>query len=256
VRVARVGNLAQALETLKARGLWVVGFDASGTERWDAVDLRRPVALVLGGEGRGMRRLVRERCDHLVSLPMFGHVASLNVSVAAGIALYEAVRQRGAVPSHVKPIPLRPGAGPYVVTHGDRPDHWHRPPAEPAPAHDDGDEGPNVLLHDEEDEAWWGTPSPARREDAGGPPRDRGPRRRPRPAPGVPGSPAEPAPERGRRRRRRRKGRAGGGPPGETADRAVAVGETPAHPPAADPGGAAEPGRPNRRRRFRRRRRR
>ena len=110
VQVARVGNLVQALEALKARGVWVVGFDAAGTERWDAVDLGRPVALVLGGEGRGIRRLVREHCDHLVSLPLFGHVGSLNVSVAAGIALYEVVRQRGAVPSDVRPIPARPAA--------------------------------------------------------------------------------------------------------------------------------------------------
>ncbi len=107
VRVARVGNLAQALEQLKQRGVWVIGFDAAGTERWDAVDLARPVALVLGGEGRGMRRLVREHCDHLVSIPHFGHVDSLNVSVAAGVALYEAVRQRKAVPSGVRPIPQR-----------------------------------------------------------------------------------------------------------------------------------------------------
>ena len=107
VQVARIGNVSQAIDELKARGVWVVGFDASGTERWDAVDYRRPIALVLGGEGRGIRRLVRERCDHLVSLPLFGHVGSLNVSVAAGIALYEVVRQRGVVPSHVRPIPLR-----------------------------------------------------------------------------------------------------------------------------------------------------
>lgn len=107
VRVARVGNVTQAIETLKARGLWIVGFDAAGTERWDSVDYKRPLGLVLGGEGKGIRRLVREHCDHLVSLPMFGHVGSLNVSVAAGIALYEVIRQRGAVPSLVRPIPLR-----------------------------------------------------------------------------------------------------------------------------------------------------
>jgi 23S rRNA (guanosine2251-2'-O)-methyltransferase len=118
VHVASIGNVVQAIEALKARGLWVVGFDASGTERWDAVDYRRPIALVLGGEGRGIRRLVREHCDHLVSIPLFGHVNSLNVSVAAGVALYEAVRQRGAVPSHVRPIPARAAAGPRIVGPG------------------------------------------------------------------------------------------------------------------------------------------
>ena len=110
VAVARVGNLVQALQALKERGVWIVGYDAAGTERWDAVDLTKPVALVLGGEGRGMRRLVREHCDHLVSIPHFGHVTSLNVSVAAGVALYEAVRQRGAVPSVVRPIPAKPSS--------------------------------------------------------------------------------------------------------------------------------------------------
>ena len=96
VRVARIGNVAHALETLKGRGYWIVGFDGAAGERWDAVDYRRPVALVFGGEGRGMRRLVKERCDHLVSLPLFGHVGSLNVSVAAAVLLFEARRQRGS----------------------------------------------------------------------------------------------------------------------------------------------------------------
>ena len=118
VRVASIGNVVQSLEALKAKGLWVVGFDASGTERWDAVDYRRPIALVLGGEGRGIRRLVREHCDHLVSIPLFGHVSSLNVSVAAGIALYEIVRQRGATPSHVRPIPIKSAGGPRIVGPG------------------------------------------------------------------------------------------------------------------------------------------
>jgi 23S rRNA (guanosine2251-2'-O)-methyltransferase len=115
IRVARVGNLVQSLEALKSHGIWVVGFDALGTERWDQVDLKRPVCLVLGGEGRGIRRLVREHCDHLVSIPQFGHVSSLNVSVAAGIALYETVRQRGSVPSAVRPIPSAPAAERQVI---------------------------------------------------------------------------------------------------------------------------------------------
>src|SRR4029450_10062638 len=114
VKVASIGNVVQAIEGLKKRGFWIVGFYRSGTERWDQVDYRRPIALVLGGEGRGIRRLVREHCDHLVSIPLFGHVGPLNVSVAAGVALYEAVRQRGAVPSHVRPIPAKAAAGPRI----------------------------------------------------------------------------------------------------------------------------------------------
>ena len=168
VQVARVGNLVQALGTLKARGVWVVGFDAAGTERWDAVDLARPVALVLGGEGRGIRRLVREHCDHLVSIPHFGHVGSLNVSVAAGIALYEAVRQRRAVPSVVRPIPARPAPAPRII--GPAPDDAETDPgARPLPpvdvdAHDHepdlepgDDELPLPVTHvDPHDDVAWG----------------------------------------------------------------------------------------------------
>ena len=137
VRVARVGNLVQALQALKARGIWVVGFDAAGSERWDAVDLTKPIALVLGGEGRGIRRLVREHCDHLVSIPHFGHIGSLNVSVAAGIALYEVVRQRRSVPSGVRPIPARAHTSQIV---GPAPDDAETDPgARPTvPAGDDG----------------------------------------------------------------------------------------------------------------------
>jgi 23S rRNA (guanosine2251-2'-O)-methyltransferase len=142
VKVASIGNVVQAIEALKKRGLWIVGFDASGTERWDQVDYRRPIALVLGGEGRGIRRLVREHCDHLVSIPLFGHVGSLNVSVAAGVALYEAVRQRGAVPSHVRPIPVRAAAGPRIV----------------GPGAEDGETDPGLVVRyvaedDDEEEA-------------------------------------------------------------------------------------------------------
>jgi len=137
VRVARVGNLVQALGALKEKGVWVVGFDAAGTERWDAVDLTRPVALVLGGEGKGMRRLVREHCDHLVSIPHFGHVSSLNVSVAAGIALYEVVRQRRSTPSVVKPIPARPPAPVAIVGPADDDDEID-PGAGPSASRDPG----------------------------------------------------------------------------------------------------------------------
>jgi 23S rRNA (guanosine2251-2'-O)-methyltransferase len=120
VQVAQVGNLVHALGTLKEHGVWIVGLDAGGQERWDGVDLTQSVCLVLGGEGKGIRRLVREHCDHLVSIPQFGHVSSLNVSVAAGIALYEAVRQRGTVPSPLRPIPSRPPVEPRVI--GPHPD--------------------------------------------------------------------------------------------------------------------------------------
>ena len=74
--------------------MWTVGLDGEASHRYDQVDLTQPTALVLGGEGKGLRRLVRDRCDWLVSIPMAGQMASLNVSVAAGVALFEAVRQR------------------------------------------------------------------------------------------------------------------------------------------------------------------
>ena len=98
VKIAEVVNVARAVEDLKDASVWTVGLAGEGPERYDAIDLTLPTAIVLGAEGAGLRRLVRERCDRLVSIPMRGHVSSLNVSVAAGIVLFEAVRQRsGAV---------------------------------------------------------------------------------------------------------------------------------------------------------------
>jgi 23S rRNA (guanosine2251-2'-O)-methyltransferase len=94
VPVASVTNLARSIDRLKERGIWVVGTDARAEQSLYAADLKRPLALVLGGEGDGMRRLTRERCDFLVHIPMAGRVESLNVSVAAGVALFEARRQR------------------------------------------------------------------------------------------------------------------------------------------------------------------
>jgi len=94
VPVVKVVNIVNTLEELKKAGVWVAGAEAGGdTVYWDA-DFVRPTALVLGGEDRGVRRLVRERCDYLISLPLLGRISSLNVSVAAGILLYEALRQR------------------------------------------------------------------------------------------------------------------------------------------------------------------
>ena len=90
-----VVNLARTLRDLRSRGLWLAGLDAEGeTTIYDA-DLRGPLAVVLGAEGQGLRRLTRENCDQLVSIPMAGSVESLNVSVATGVVLFEAVRQRG-----------------------------------------------------------------------------------------------------------------------------------------------------------------
>jgi 23S rRNA (guanosine2251-2'-O)-methyltransferase len=93
--IARVGNLTATLERMKSDGIWSVGVDPGAKANWTEFDYRVPVAIVLGGEHGGIRRLVRETCDALVGLPMMGRIQSLNVSVAAGIVLYEAVRQRG-----------------------------------------------------------------------------------------------------------------------------------------------------------------
>ena len=94
VPVFQVVNLARSLDELKQAGLWLFGAAQDGAEDIYGVDLTGPAAFVLGGEGEGLRRLTRERCDRLISLPMAGKVESLNVSVAAGAILYEAVRQR------------------------------------------------------------------------------------------------------------------------------------------------------------------
>jgi 23S rRNA (guanosine2251-2'-O)-methyltransferase len=94
VKVADVVNIARSLETLKEAGVWTVGLAGDSAKRYDEIDYTLPTALVVGSEGTGLRRLVRERCDWLVSIPMRGHVQSLNVSVATGIVLFEAVRQR------------------------------------------------------------------------------------------------------------------------------------------------------------------
>ena len=93
--VARVPNIPQLLKELKERGLWVFGTAAEGAAPLYQTDLRGPAAVVIGSEGEGMSRLVREGCDFLVSIPMRGRISSLNASAAAAILLYEAVRQRG-----------------------------------------------------------------------------------------------------------------------------------------------------------------
>jgi len=90
-----VTNLVRFLRELKEAGVWVVGTDGEADKLHTEVDLKGPLAIVLGAEGTGMRRLTREACDHVVRLPMRGAVQSLNVSVATGVVLYEALRQRG-----------------------------------------------------------------------------------------------------------------------------------------------------------------
>jgi 23S rRNA (guanosine2251-2'-O)-methyltransferase len=96
VRIATVVNIARTLDELKGLNVWTVGFDDRAAETYDQVDFTLATALVFGAEATGLRRLVSDTCDRLVSIPMTGRVSSLNVSVAAGVALFEAARQRRA----------------------------------------------------------------------------------------------------------------------------------------------------------------
>lgn len=93
-RVARVKNVVRALEEIKKPGLWVYGFDAGAEKSYLDLDYKVPCALVMGGEGSGLHRLVREACDQVARIPLRGEIESLNVSVATGIVLFEALRQR------------------------------------------------------------------------------------------------------------------------------------------------------------------
>ena len=95
IPVAQVTNLTRTMEDLKKRGLWCIGLDSTATQRFDQANLTGPIALVVGNEGKGISRLVKEHCDALITLPMRGHIGSLNASVAGSIALYEIWRQRG-----------------------------------------------------------------------------------------------------------------------------------------------------------------
>lgn len=95
VPLVRVTNLARCLRALKEQGVWLVGAAGEADSTLYQADFTGPVALVMGAEGKGMRRLTREHCDQLIRIPMRGQVDSLNVSVATGVCLYEALRQRG-----------------------------------------------------------------------------------------------------------------------------------------------------------------
>ncbi len=103
--VAKVTNISRAIEELKSKELWVVGLDERGPQTYDTVDYKMHCAVVLGAEGKGLHDLVRKHCDFLVSIPMLGRVPSLNVSVAAGVVLYEVVRQRRVPPAAAKSDP-------------------------------------------------------------------------------------------------------------------------------------------------------
>ncbi len=94
VPVARVTNISQTIEYLKKENIWVAGTDISGNKSFQKSDLKGPIAIVIGSEGEGMGRLVSEKCDFIVNIPMKGHINSLNSSVAAALVMYEVLRQR------------------------------------------------------------------------------------------------------------------------------------------------------------------
>lgn len=99
IPVARVGNLAQTVEDLKKRGVWIAGTDAKGSADYRRMDAKLPLAIIIGSEGKGMSRLLKEKCDFLYNMPMVGQVTSLNASVAAAILMYEVLRNRQPVNS-------------------------------------------------------------------------------------------------------------------------------------------------------------
>ena len=94
VPVVRVTNLAQTVDELKDRGVWIAGTDAKGSQDYRKMDATLPLALIIGSEGKGMSRLLKDKCDFLYNLPMVGHVTSLNASVAAALLMYEVYRKR------------------------------------------------------------------------------------------------------------------------------------------------------------------
>lgn len=94
IPVVRVTNMARAIDELKERGVWIAGTDAKGKEDYRRFDGTMPLGLVIGSEGKGMGRLIRDKCDFLIQLPMAGAVTSLNASVAAALLMYEVYRKR------------------------------------------------------------------------------------------------------------------------------------------------------------------
>ncbi|MEK6570564.1 MAG: 23S rRNA (guanosine(2251)-2'-O)-methyltransferase RlmB [Bacteroidota bacterium] len=104
VPIAKVTNIAVTLDELKEHGLWIVGADVAGDKLYYEVDYKTPLAIVVGNEGEGIRRLVKEKCDYLVRIPLLGRIGSLNASVAAALVMYDVVRARGG--DHQKATPL------------------------------------------------------------------------------------------------------------------------------------------------------
>jgi 23S rRNA (guanosine2251-2'-O)-methyltransferase len=102
VKIAQVVNIARAIDELKKAGVWTVGLAGEADASYEEIDFTVPTAIVVGAEGTGLRRLVREKCDFTARIPMHGHVSSLNVSVATGVVLFEALRQRSAWDPPVK----------------------------------------------------------------------------------------------------------------------------------------------------------
>jgi 23S rRNA (guanosine2251-2'-O)-methyltransferase len=94
VNVAKVTNIAQTIDELKSKKVWIIGTDGTAEKYYYEMDYKMPIALVIGSEGYGIRRLVKEKCDFLVKIPMFGKIESLNASVAAALVMYEVVRSR------------------------------------------------------------------------------------------------------------------------------------------------------------------
>jgi 23S rRNA (guanosine2251-2'-O)-methyltransferase len=94
IPIARVTNIVQMLNALKSSGLWIIGTDTEGTQSYAEIDYSGPLAIVVGNEGRGLRRLVKERCDFLATIPMHGKIESLNASVAGALVMFEAARMR------------------------------------------------------------------------------------------------------------------------------------------------------------------
>ena len=94
IHIAKVTNIAQTIDWLKGQGVWIYGLDMDGDKEYDKVDYPESLAIVIGGEGKGIRELVRKACDEIVRIPLFGKVSSLNVSVAAGVILFEMTKKR------------------------------------------------------------------------------------------------------------------------------------------------------------------